>query len=139
MFVPPGTAAFTVTRKRARVSSLGRTSPPALAVAPVPSRNVTVRVPPAYSAWSSPAASVFVPAFEPVITRLPGTYVTLPGRGSVRITFFAPSLPLFLTTSSYSSVSPGTVAPPFRSVTLLVRLSLMFGTKISVASVMMPG
>ena len=77
-----------------------------------------------YSPWSSPPASVLVPAFAPAVTRIdPGTNVTPVGSTSLRTTAVEVSKPLLMTLIVYSSVSPRRTAPPvwlFRSATVFV-------------------
>ena len=70
----PSVDASTVTRNATLVVAAGASVPPAADVAPVPSRTLTVREADRYSPWSSPLASVFVPALAPAVTRIdPGT------------------------------------------------------------------
>ena len=64
--------------------------------------------------------------------------MVLAGSVSRKITSIAGSCPVLPKVSSYSSTSPGSTAPPLRSVTLLLKVSFTLGTKISVASVTTP-
>jgi hypothetical protein len=98
--------------------------PPALLVAPVPSRTRTVRDAPRYSPWSSLAASVLVPLFAPAVMRIdPGKKVRPLGTTSFSTTLVAASLPVLVALIVYSMMSPGRTAPPgwtVRSVTVFV-------------------
>src|SRR5690242_5222670 len=96
--VPLAVPAPIVARKRIDVAAAAASEPPAAEVAPVPRRNTTRLLPESYSAWSSPDASVFVPAFDPVRTdREPGTNVVFAGIASRSTTASAASLPVFET------------------------------------------
>ncbi|GAA1850049.1 hypothetical protein GCM10009714_34740 [Microlunatus capsulatus] len=68
--VVPAAARSTRTRKVTAVAAFTATLPPAVALAPAPSRARTSRSAATYSATSSPAASVFgvVEAFGPLTT-----------------------------------------------------------------------
>ncbi len=58
--------------------------------------------------------------FGPANTSIvPGTYVTPMGITSVSTVFTAVSLPVFVTTTVYSTVSPTRSAPPFTSTAVL--------------------
>ena len=120
----PSVAASTVTRKATVVDTPGARVPPAAAFAPVPSRTRTVREPEMYSPWSSPAASLLVPALAPAVTRIePGTNVMPAGSTSLSTMPVDVSKPLLMTLIVYSSVSPRSTAPPAwltRSATVLV-------------------
>jgi hypothetical protein len=108
----PVIAEFTVTRKATEVPAPMASDPPVVPLAPVPRRTRTVRVAAMYSPWSSPVASVFVPALGPVRTRIePGTKVRPAGNTSLSTVFVAPSLPEFVAEIVYSIVSPGSTAP----------------------------
>ena len=92
--------------------------PPCIPVAPTPTLNFTKRFVALYSAWSSPAASVFTPAFGPLTTvNEPGTYWVRISSVSVIKQLTASSEPIFLPETVYSKISPGTTAPPLRSLT----------------------
>jgi hypothetical protein len=125
-WMSPMIDAFTVTWKATVVDALMAIEPPMVPFAPVPRRTRTVREPERYSPWSSPVASVFVPAFAPEMMRMePGTKVSPDGSASFKTTFVAPSLPVFVAEIVYSIVSPGSTAPfgcEVRSVTVFVAL-----------------
>ena len=73
-----------MTRKRRVVAAAGAMTPPLDALAPAPRRKTIWFVPESNSAWSSPDASVFEPAFAPLaIWRLPGKYVERPAPAAV--------------------------------------------------------
>ena len=110
--------------------------PPLVAVAPAPMLATTLP-------WlasgtnepvSSPVASVLL---TPSILSEPGTYVVPVGTASTSWELTASSSPLFCTGIEYSSRSPGSVVPPFRSVTVLLATS--FGEYSSVAKLTSPG
>jgi hypothetical protein len=122
----PVMAELTVTRNAMDVDAPTASAPPSVPVAPVPRRTRTVRDPARYSPWSSPVASVLVPAFGPVrILSEPGTKVRPDGNTSFRMVLVAPSLPEFVAEIVYSIVSPGSTEPPgceFRFVIVFVAL-----------------
>lgn len=115
-------------------------TPPAAPLAPVPRRKTTLFAPESYSAWSSRAASVFVPALAPLaISSDPGTKVTPAGRGSVSTTWAASSWPVLVVAIVYSRTSPGRTVPPFRSATLFDSVAARFGANTSVMKTTTPG
>ena len=131
--VPDGTGASIRTRKRTVAAAPGATLPPAVALAPLPTRNTTLFVAASNSPASSPAASVSgaPPSSEPAMN------VDRSGIGSRRTTRSAPSWPSFGTRTVYSSTSPGSTAPPLRSVTDLTGCTR--GAKSSVMKTAAPG
>ena len=102
-----------MTRKASENEALGATVPPVDAFAPVPRRTVTRGVAPVtYSPWSSPAASLSVPAFAPeTIRRVPGTKVVPVGIESLKTVGFESSLPVLVAETVYSTTSPGANTP----------------------------
>ena len=108
----PLTRELMVTRKATLVDPPTGTAPPVVPLAPVPRRIRTVRDEEMYSPWSSPTASVLVPALAPDTIRIdPGTNVSPTGIGSFSTTLVAPSLPVLVAEIVYSTVSPGRTAP----------------------------
>ena len=122
------------------VDALMSSRPPLVALAPVPRRATTVRAAATYSISSSPAASVWGPAFAPLATRSePATYVSPAASVSCSTVWSAASVPTFVAEMVYSSTSPGRTAPPFRSATVLRKLDASnLGTKMSVSNRIAP-
>jgi hypothetical protein len=108
----PVDAESTVTRNATVTDVLTSISPPVVPFAPVPRRTRTVRDAARYSPWSSPVASVLVPAFAPEVTRIePDTNVRPEGSASLSTTLVALSLPVLVAEIVYSTTSPGRTAP----------------------------
>jgi len=69
-WIRPFAVALIVARKATVVESLMAMLPPVVPFAPWPRRTRTVREADRYSPWSSPVASVLVPAFGPDTIRI---------------------------------------------------------------------
>ena len=96
--------------------------PPAVLVAPAPTRTLTVRDPAVYSPVSSPTASLTLVVVAPLVTLIdPGTRDTPAGSTSTTELSVAALAPWFLATMEYCRVSPSRTAAPLEGVvTVLV-------------------
>src|SRR5262249_34773755 len=138
MTVFAATLGLIVTRKRIEVEAPRPRVPPAVAVAPAPRSKMTWLWAASKAAWSSPAASVMMPALAPDRIRSdPGTYVVLAGRGAGRTALPAGACPVLGTLTVDSGGSPGRLLPPVRSATVLV--AVRFGANRSMLVAAAPG